>query len=227
MELPVDDPVLEPMLPDVVLLGVLAEVSLDVLPDAPPEALEPVLEPYWRMHWSRSRPVLPRHWLGVVALLLLPAAAPVSVLELEPVLGELELGELVLEPVLELGELVLEPVLELGVLIDPLLELVPDAPVPLVCAHEAPATATNAAATAAAIALTITIDSPWSVEEGLRRPTCKSGAYGSVVGFRQETRAARGRCPHDAACPHTVSPESHSCPKSRALPAYQTALTTC
>jgi len=226
VELSVDDPALDPALPDVVLLGVLAEVSLDVLPDMPPEAVEPVLEPYWRMHWSRSRPVLPRHWLGVVELL--PAAAPVLELvlppTLEPVLG---LGELVLEPVLELGVLVLEPVLELGVLIDPLLELVPDAPVPLDCAHEAPATATNAAATAAAIALTITIDSPWSVEEGLRRPTCKSGANGSVVGFRPESRAARGRSLHDAACPHTVSPESHSCPKSRALPVCRTALTTC
>src|SRR2546423_9688699 len=112
------------------LLGVLADVSVDV----PPEALDPVLEPYWRMHWSRSRPVLPRHWLGVVELL--PAAAPVSVLELvlpptlEPMLGEvvldplLELGELVLEPVLELGELVLE----LGEFIEPLLELLPVAP---------------------------------------------------------------------------------------------------
>src|SRR4051812_7309889 len=196
------------MLHDVLLLGVLAEAPPDVLP----AALEPVLEPYWRRHWSRSRPVLPRHWLGVVELL--PAAAPVSLLDptlpptLEPLLlGELvlepvlELGELVLEPVLELGELVLEPVLELGELIEPLLELPPVAPaevppaelppelppaLPPDCAHEAPATATNAAATAAAIALTITIDSPWSVEEELQRPTCKSGARRAVVTFRPE-----------------------------------------
>ena len=198
-EVPVDGLVLEPVLPDVLLLGVLADVSVDVLP----EALDPVLEPYWRRHWSRSRPVLPRHWLGVVELL--PAAAPASVLELvlppalEPVLGELaldpllELGELVLEPVLELGELV-EPLVELGELIDPLLELLPVAPadvpaLPLDCAHEAPATATNAAATAAAIVLTITIESPWSVEQELQRPTCKTGANRPVVRFRPDAAA--------------------------------------
>lgn len=106
---------------------------------------------------------MPRHWLGVVAVP--PAAAPVSVLEplLIPVLVLGEVVELVLPPTLE-------PVLELGVLIDGLLDVPLVAPadvpaLPLDWAHEAPATATNAAATAVAIVLTITIESPWSVEE--------------------------------------------------------------
>ncbi len=228
-EVPVDGPALGLVLPDVLLLGVLADVSVDVLP----EALDPVLEPYWRRHWSRSRPVLPMHWLGVVELL--PAAAPVSVLELVlPPTLEPVLGEVVLDPLLELGELgeLVEPLVELGELIDPLLELLPVAPadvpeLPLDCAHEAPATATNAAATAAAIVLTITIESPWSVEQELQRPTCKRGARRPVVRFRPDAPGSRGRCPHDAACLHTVSPESHSCPKSPASLACRTVLTTC
>ena len=75
----------------------------------------------------------------------------------------------------------LEPVLELGELVDPVLDSVL-APVPLVallevppdCAHDAPATATNAAATAAAIALTITFESPWSVEVDCARGVAKA-----------------------------------------------------
>src|SRR5436305_739404 len=55
-----------------------------------------------------------------------------------------------------------------------------------VVSHDALAIETNAAAIASAIALTITIDSPWSVEEGLQRPTCKSGARRAVVAFRPE-----------------------------------------
>jgi len=174
-EVPVVEPAPEPMLPDV-----LVEVL--------PEALEPVLAPYWRRHWSRSRPVLPRHWLGVVEL---PAAAPVSELVLEPVLDP------VLGLVVELGELV-DPVL-----LEPMPELLPMLPVPD-CAHDAPATATNAAATAVAIVLTITIESPWSVEEGLQ------------AGALQE------ECP-----PRYCLPGESPCLRNRASPVCRTVLTTC
>ena len=171
------------MLGDVAFgLLVLPEVLLPMLPDVPPEADDPVLEPYWRRQLSRSRPTRPMHWLGVDALE--PAAA--SVLEPTP--------ELVLPPTLEpvaLGELV-DPVLE--PMLDPVLApapvlpdippdvapvaLLPDAPpeappAPPDCAHDAPATATNAAATAAAIALTITIESPWSVEQDCARSVAR------------------------------------------------------
>jgi len=173
-EVPVDEPVLDPMLPDGVLLG-LAEVSLDVLPEA--------LEPYWRRHWSRSSPVFPTHWLGAVELL--PAAAPVSELVLDPVLG------LALGLVVELGELV-------DSLLAPTpLDVLPD------CAHDAPATATNAAATAVAIVLTITIKSPWSVEEDCRRGVARGMPAALVSGWRI------------------------TCRKSLASHACRTVLTTC
>ena len=151
------------MLGDVVLgLVVLPEVLLPMLPDVPPEAEDPVLEPYWRRQLSRSRPTRPMHWLGVDALE--PAAAsvlePMPELVLPPTLEPVELGELV-DPVLEPT---LDPVLAPAPVLP---DIPPDAPPD--CAHDAPATATNVAATAAAIALTITIESPWSVEEDCAR----------------------------------------------------------
>jgi len=77
---------------------------------------------------------------------------------------------LVLESVVELGELI-DPLLAPPVvLLDVPLAFVPELPAyPLDCAHDAPATATNAAATTVAIFLTITIESPWSVEEDCAR----------------------------------------------------------
>src|SRR5436190_922678 len=109
-----------------------------------------------------------------------------------PYYFEVPVDGLVLEPVLP-------DVLLLGVLADVSVDVLPEAlqPVapadvpalPLDCAHEAPATATNAAATAAAIVLTITIKSPWSVEQELQRPTCKTGASRPVVRFRPDAAA--------------------------------------
>lgn len=137
-----------------------------------PDVLEPVLDPYWRRHWSRSRPVLPRHWLGVVEL---PAAAPVSVpapvLVLDPGLPPTLLGELV-DPAL------LEPMPELLPMLPELpAELPPDAPLePPDCAHDAPATATNAAATAVAIVLTITLSLHGVLKWDCSRPRCKRNA---------------------------------------------------
>ena len=154
------------MLGDVVLgLLVLPEVLLPMLPDVPPEADDPVLEPYWRRQLSRSRPTRPMHWLGVDALE--PAAA--SVLEPTP--------ELVLPPTLD-PVLAPAPVLpDIPPDVAPV-ALLPDAPpdalpAPPDCAHDVPATATNAAATAAAIALTITIESPWSVEQDCARSVAR------------------------------------------------------
>jgi hypothetical protein len=239
---------LEPVAPSVLPLDVAPE-ALEPVSEL---VLEPVLAPYWRRHWSRSRPVLPRHWLGVVEDVP-PAAAPVSLLVpvlvpplvLDPVLPP------TLEPLLELGEVVDPLVVELGELIEPLPMLeplepmlpepvAPDVPPALLppalppapppdCAHDAPATATNAAATATAIAFTIS--SPWSVEEGLQPPglqeQCRDGCSVDSTG----ARAARGHCPHDAGKTHTVCPESHSCPnphrRGRASPACPTARITC
>ena len=104
------------------------------------------------------------HWLGSVVL---PAA-------------------LVSELVLALPEVV-TPVLGavlgavLGDVLDPV--LLPYEP-PDCCAHDAPATATNAAATAAVIALTITIESPWSIEENCTARACKSSARSHTVSWK-------------------------------------------
>lgn len=116
------------------------------------------------------------HWLGVWALL----PTPTPVLEPTPAL--------VLPPTVEpLGEavdpvLVPEPMLPLmpPALVPP--EAPPDAPPD--CAHDAPATATNAAATATVIALTITIESPWSIEEDCAGRRCKSDACRILSSWR-------------------------------------------
>ncbi|HEY2336115.1 MAG TPA: hypothetical protein VGI18_01975 [Burkholderiales bacterium] len=172
LELPDEEPVpVEPELDPV--LGVLGDVVLEPIPVEPELELPvepvvlpaPLVLPYCWTHWSRSRPVLPTHWLGSEVLLL---DEPVALGE-----DELELGELLLEP-LVLGEL-LEPApaepLELGRLLEPLVPLLPvalgldDEPpmlLPLLedCAQETLARPTSAAATAALRILTFTIDAP-------------------------------------------------------------------
>ena len=136
-----------------------------VLLPVPPDALEPLLTPpHWRTQLSRSMPVRPTHWLGSEEL----PDALVSVLVLAP--------PDVLAPVLGavLGAV-------LGDVLDPV--LLPYEP-PDCCAHDAPATATSAAATAAVIVLTITVESPWSVEENCTPRACKSSARSRTVSWK-------------------------------------------
>jgi len=126
-----------------------------VLPLVLPEALEPLLTPpHCLTQLSRSMPESPMHWLGSVEL----PAAPVSVLVLAP--------PVVLEPVLVPAP-VLPPALPGVALVGGAPALLPAEPavLPPVCAHDTLATPTSAAATAAVIVLTITVESPWSVEE--------------------------------------------------------------
>jgi hypothetical protein len=95
------EPELDPLVLGVDPMPVVPEPRLPepVVPELVlPEALLP---PYCWMHWSRSRPVLPTHWLGRDALLL-EEPLPVTPLLLEPVLGEVVLGEVVLGELLEL-----------------------------------------------------------------------------------------------------------------------------
>ena len=160
LELP-DEPELDPVLGDEVLGDVLLLEPIPVLPelDDPLVLPEPLVLPYCWMHCSRSRPVLPTHWLGSVVLLL---EEPVALGE-----DELELGELVLE--LELGELVepepLEPELGEPELLLPValgLDEEPPMLLPLleVCAQDTVARPTSAAVTAALRMFTFTIYAP-------------------------------------------------------------------
>jgi hypothetical protein len=171
----------------------------------PPEALEPLLTPpHCFTQLSRSRPVRPMHWLGSVEL---PAAlvselvlAPPEVVA--PVLGAV-LGAV-------LGEVLGEALgAVLGDVLDPV--LLPYEP-PDCCAHATLATATNAAATAAVIALTITVESPWSVEEDCTARACKSGAHSAIrlcSADSTDKARLRGHCPHDRNSSHTVFPGCH------------------
>jgi hypothetical protein len=155
LELP-DEPVEPELDPVLGVLGVLGDVAPEPIPVELPE-LEPPVEPvvlpeplvlpYCCTHCSRSRPVLPTHWLGSEVLLL---EEPVA-------LGEDELGEVVLE--LELGAL-LDP--EPLVLLLPVALGLDDEPpmlLPLLedCAQETLARPTSAAATAALRILTFTM----------------------------------------------------------------------
>jgi hypothetical protein len=185
LELPDEEPVEPELDPVLGVLGVLGDVVLEPmpvepeprlpeleLPDEPVVLPEPLVLPYCWTHCSRSRPVLPTHWLGSEVLLL---DEPVALGE---VVLELSAGEVVLE--LELGALLepepaesLELGLELGRLLDPepLVLLLPvalgldDEPpmlLPLLedCAQETLARPTSAAATAALRMFTFTINAP-------------------------------------------------------------------
>jgi len=154
LELPDEEPIpVEPELDPV--LGVLGEVVLEPIPDDPEPRLpelelpldpvvlpEPLVLPYCWTHCSRSRPVLPTHWLGS------------DVLSLGEVVLELELGAL-LEPAPAEPLVLLLPV-ALGLDEEPpmLLPLLED------CAQETLARPTSAAATAALRILTFTIYAP-------------------------------------------------------------------
>jgi hypothetical protein len=158
LELP-DEPVEPELDPVLGVLGVLGDVAPEPIPVELPE-LEPPVEPvvlpeplvlpYCWTHCSRSRPVLPTHWLGSEVLLL---EEPVA-------LGEDELGEVVLE--LELGALLEPAPAEPLVLLLPVALGLDDEPpmlLPLLedCAQETLARPTSAAATAALRILTFTM----------------------------------------------------------------------
>jgi hypothetical protein len=166
---PLDVPAPAPALPEVETPGV-PEVELpeveppsvpEVLPEVLPEALEPELEsPNCFRHLSRSTPIIPTHWGGIMVPPALELELPPGLPEAEP---EVPPGALVLPPTLAPPPVLVPaplPVVVPGVAPALVPALVPAEPEVLDCAHDALATPTNAAATATAIALTITIRSP-------------------------------------------------------------------
>src|SRR5439155_22618336 len=100
---------------------------------------------------------------------------------------------------------------------------------PPVCAHDTLARPTSAAATAAVIVLTITVESPWSVEENCTARACKSNARSTlpccVVSIRPE-QARRGVIARTTATGRILSPRrvSHERATTPCLPAERAVL---
>jgi hypothetical protein len=204
LELPEGEPVEPELDPVLGVLGAVGDVVLEPIPVDPEPRLpelelpvepvvlpEPLVLPYCWTHCSRSRPLLPTHWLGSEVLLLDESVA----------LGEDELGEVVLE--LELGAL-LDP--EPLVLLLPVALGLDDEPpmlLPLLedCAQETLARPTSAAATAALRMFTFTIDAPISEWGGnYAGRSCKRDAVTEKLqscGCNGHASCRRRMRPHD------------------------------